>query len=399
MNRKNPSIGRTNPIVCESQSELGREFGRPLSRGEFHQAGWLRYSSVVVGSLLACLSVTGQAQDDAPAQEKVSSPGQPDYYAPWSGQTPKTNSAPAAPKPVAAPKSEAKPETSPQPPMAMPLGAMGMPAPPKTTRNEIALSADYVLGQGNVTLPFGSGLAASGLTVPRSVEDADRESTYYGATYAYSLGQAWYIDLAYSTGDTSGNFTINFGGLPTPMSVSIKDDWYQIYLRYTFPQLRGKRFQAYLRGGVSYVQSDLSADFKSGALTYNQQTETGEYYGNLGLGATYPLYRKGRFQIRLNADAEIFAGQRSTDVKESVTLVGLGLVNPPSGTDSFDGLIYGGYSRATIRFQYELTESGLLRAFLDGGGQVKYSQIDYPNGWFDELLWGPYVRCGLLYSF
>lgn len=348
---------------------------------------------MLICSLLTCVGSASHAQNE---------PGQPNANAPWpaaekSGNLPPPETKKSVePKPAPAPKATTEPAIEPASPpaasAALPPGAMAIPAPPPTTRHELALSADFVLGQGTITLPFGAALG-----VPPRVEDADRDSTYFGATYAYSLGQAWYVDFAYNRGDSSGDFTFN-PGAAIPSSFTIEDDWYQVYLRYTFPQLRGQRLQAYLRAGVSFVQTELTVAGNSPGITYDQRTETQELYGNLGLGMNYPLFRKGRFQIRFNADAEAFYGQRSSDVTESLTL------GPPfnltiPGSDSFDSAVYGGYARATIRFQYELTQSGFLRAFLDGGAQVKYTQIDYPQGWYDELLWGPYVKAGLLYSF
>jgi hypothetical protein len=404
MNRKNPSIGRTSAVIQRMKSKSLPDWACPLSRGEFQRAGWLRYSGAAIGSLLACLSVAGFAQ------EKVNEPNQPDYNAPWSQTKPAAKPAapaakkPAAPKPVEPKPAESKPATAPAPatnptePAGLMPAPLALPAMPKTTRNEIALSADYVLGQGTITLPLGSAIKNVVPGFPQKVNDADRESTYYGASYAYSLGQAWYLDLAYNQGESDGDFAFDAGTTKLSSSFTIEDTWYQAYLRYTFPQLRGKRFQAYLRAGVSYVQTDLSVIGRNVALTVNQQAETDELYGNLGLGMNYPLYRAGRFQIRVNADAEAFFGQRSTDLTESFNLTSPFVLSAASN-DSFDSTVYGGYARATIRAQYELTESGLLRAFLDVGAQVKYTQIDYPQGWFDEVLWGPYVKAGLLYSF
>jgi hypothetical protein len=39
--------------------------------------------------------------------------------------------------------------------------------------------------------------------------------------------------------------------------------------------------------------------------------------------------------------------------------------------------------------------------FADGGVQGTYTFVNYPSGLgtFDELLWGPYVKVGVLFSF
>jgi len=400
MNRKSPSTGQTKLLTRKPEVPALRQ---PLARREFQRAEWGRISGAVLCSVLTCVGAASQAQN---AANPVFDPDQPDHTAPWPEAEKKGNWPPAGAQKPAAPKpTEPQPAATPTPVAApegsaMPAGLLdpiAMPAPPPTTRHELALSADYMMGQGTVTLPFGFSLGQLSPAITPVVVDADQDSTYIGATYSYSLGQAWYLDFAYSQGDTSGDFVnFNVGNVIIPTDFSIEDQWYQAYLRYTFPQLRGQRFQAYLRAGISFVQTELSVT-QTGNASYRQRNENEDLYGNLGLGLSYSLYRKDRFRIRANADLEVFVGQRTYDISESITIFNTVFTT----TDSFDSTVYGAFGKATIRFQYDLNESGLLRAFIDGGAQVKYTQIEYPRGLgnFDEILWGPYIKAGLLYSF
>jgi hypothetical protein len=101
--------------------------------------------------------------------------------------------------------------------------------------------------------------------------------------------------------------------------------------------------------------------------------------------------------VGLQAEAEGFFGTREQDLTESFPNAGISL---PSA--SIDNTLYGGIGRGTVRLEYRLGKSGLLRAFLDAGAQVKFTRIDYPDvaeDTFDELLWGPYAKLGLSYSF
>lgn len=350
---------------------------------------------LAVGAIFSCLPAGAQTNN----QEWE---GLPDPNAPWPSSGKQGNVPPrsdAKPVPVATPAvTPSTTVTSPRTAAITPFDPSALPASEKEIRHELALSADYLIGKGTVTLPFAFSLNQISGSDP-TVVDADRDSAYYGASYAYSLGQSWYLDLGYIHGDSSGDFTFDVG-VPIPAAFAIKDDWYQLYIRYTFPQLRGQRFQAYLRAGVSYVQSDLTVIGTGGGNLYEQQDKTQDIYGNLGLGVSYSVYRQGRFKVRVNADLDVFYGQRSSDVSESVVL------GPPfdsvfSTSDSFNSAVFGGYAKTTIRFQYDLNSSGLLRAFMDGGVQARHTEIEYPAGLGrrDELLWGPYVKAGLLYSF
>jgi len=312
---------------------------------------------------------------------------------------------PGGEPPVSAPSqsvaSPVTPAEQPVPPPATEASSAvpAMPKAPKATKHEVSAAGDFLYGQGQVTMPFNFSLAASGLDVTRAVGTPTRNSTYYGGTLSYSYGQAWFLDLSYAQGSSSGNAQVPLGAnFNLPSSFSIKDDWYQAYIRYTFPSLRGKRLSAYLRGGVSYVTADLTDDSIIPALgLYHQTDKTTDVLGNLGLGVGYSLYTTRRFRIGLQLEGEGFYGNRSQRSLE--TLPGLD-ASFPYKTADIDNTLYGGIGRATVRVEYRLGRSGLFKVFADGGAQVKYTQIQYSGlGTFDELLWGPYVKLGVRYDF
>src|SRR5207302_954548 len=130
---------------------------------------------------------------------------------------------------------------------------------------------------------------------------ADRTSDYIGATISYSFGQAWYLDLSYARGRSSATGPIRFpnviGDPPLDLTTTftIDDDWYQAYVRYTFPALRFTRLSAYLRAGVSFVQADLHASntrpASLGGGFYEQTDQTEDILGNVGFGLVYFVSR------------------------------------------------------------------------------------------------------------
>ncbi|MBE0542005.1 MAG: autotransporter outer membrane beta-barrel domain-containing protein [Verrucomicrobia bacterium] len=273
---------------------------------------------------------------------------------------------------------------------------------PKATKHEISVSADYLLGKGDVTLPLGFSLAKvpglGGNIVP-NVAKPDRDSDYYGATISYSFGQAWYLDLGYARGNSSGDVDVLLGPPPALASkFEIDDTWYQAYVRYTFPRLRGKRLSVYLRAGVSFVEAELTDTTTIPALgLYKQTDDTTDILGNLGFGVGYSLYTSRRVRFGLQVEGEGFYGQRSQDSLEVLPQAGPGF---PFQTAKIDNDLYGGTGRATLRFEYRLGQSGLFKIFADGGVQAKYTEIDYSGlGSYDELLWGPYVKLGIRYAF
>jgi hypothetical protein len=279
---------------------------------------------------------------------------------------------------------------------------------PKATKHEVAVSGDVFLGEGNVTLPLLYSLsqvnAFAGTLTPTAV-DADRKSTYVGATLSYSYGQSWYFDLSYAQGDSSGTVPIDFGGggaAPLPSDFTIKDNWYQAYVKYTFPGLRRGKWSAYLRAGVSFVEADLTDQTLVPALgLYNQTDETTDLLGNLGFGVGYRLYTGKRFRLGLQLEGEGFYGTRSQETLETLDQSVFGLPLSAYQSATIDNKLYGGIGRATLHFEYRLGQTGLMKVFADLGAQAKYTQVSYPSGAgsFDELLWGPYGKLGFSYSF
>lgn len=280
------------------------------------------------------------------------------------------------------------------------------PAAPKIRKNEISASGDYFLGQGNVTLPFGFALAeALSPLVPGglhgTVNKADRTSDYFGGTVSYSYGQAWYLDLAYAHGSSSGNVPVSLSSSSEfqvlNSNFSINDDWYQAYVRYAFPGLRGKSFSAYLRAGFSYVQATLTDQAPIPTFgTYLETDKTDDVLGNVGFGVGYLIYTSRHIRLGAQVEGEGFYGRRSQKINESFPN-DANLVLPEV---SISNDLYGGIGRGTIRFEYRLGRTGTFKIFGDGGIQAKYTWINYSGlGGFTELLWGPYVKAGVRYSF
>jgi hypothetical protein len=272
---------------------------------------------------------------------------------------------------------------------------------PKPTRNEISASGDVMSGQGTVSLPLGyslkKSLGSSGGT-PVAAFTVPRNSIYFGGTISYSYGQAWYVDLSYAKGTSSGSQDIPTGFLGNiPSTFTIDDSWYQIYVKYTFPQLRGKRFSAYLRAGASYVTSDLKDDAQSPAFgRYTQKDSTTDMLGNLGFGLGYTLYSSHKWRVGVQFEGEGFFGDRSQDSLETLSAdAGLKFESA-----NINDSLYGGIGRATVHVEYRFGRSGLFKIFGEGGLEGRYTMVDYPGaGTVNELLWGPYARLGIRYSF
>lgn len=339
----------------------------------------------------------GLAQNAAPR-------GEPDPSAPWPEAERKGLWRGKQQKPELTPASastESKQGTS--------NNEVGLLTSPKTTKHEVSVAGDFMFGQGSVTLPLGFSLAevqGLGAIVP-NVAKPDRESTYYGATVSYSFGQAWYFDFGYIKGSSSGQADVLLSASPDdpllPSDFTIDDEWYQAYVRYTFPKLRGKRLSAYLRAGASFVQATMEDSTVVPALgLYHQTDETQDILGNLGFGATYSVYSSRRLKVGLQVEGEGFYGTRSQESLERLPEAGPSF---PFSTVTIDNTLYGGIGRGTAHVECRLGKTGLFKVFLDGGMQVKYTQVEYPGkgpfsgGSFDELLWGPYAKLGVRYAF
>ena len=62
-------------------------------------------------------------------------------------------------------------------------------------------------------------------------------------------------------------------------------------MRYNFPGLRGKRFGAYMRLGLTYTQADVSGlTDQTASQWYAIQNTTQDLLGNLGFGVSYTLF-------------------------------------------------------------------------------------------------------------
>ncbi len=311
------------------------------------------------------------------------------------------------------PKAPASDET-----MANTNDIPGLGLEPQTTQNQFWVSGDYLIGKGNLSVPFGFGLGKNpGLERLPNLQDLERSSDYFGGTISYSYGQIWYIDVSYSHGDQRANFPLDQAlgtGVGIPEApVTISDDWYQAYFKYAFPKLRGKKVTAYLRAGVTYVQSELSFQntsfsipgrtFRPGEI-YNQKNDTTDILGNLGFGVGYSVFKGERIGLSLQLEGEGFGGSRKQEMDEHSPFQGLG------NKAQIDNWFYGGLGRWTLRLEYAIGRREVLKLFADGGIQARYTLVVYndfrtPNGGFvagstqGELLWGPYVRAGISYSF
>ncbi|PYJ64101.1 MAG: hypothetical protein DME24_00005 [Verrucomicrobia bacterium] len=165
--------------------------------------------------------------------------------------------------------------------------------------------------------------------------------------------------------------------------------------------MRFTRLSAYLRAGVSFVQADLHAiNTRPPPLGgfYEQTDRTEDILGNVGFGLVYFVYRDNRAKLGLQLEGEGFYGHRSQDSREDLHSFDL----YPILNARIDNNLYGGLGRSTVRFEYALGRRGVFKLTADAGMEVKYTRIQYSDfgiGTRDELLWGPYAKIGLKYSF
>jgi hypothetical protein len=413
---------------------------KPFSSG----ASGFRLAPVAALSLLATFELIAQGAADQPAASAPSPVASPAQQTPTADglQTissssltkPKANlgyafftrrlsplpsesakpegSAPAGNTPAAnAPTANASPAVTSAPPPLQPVatdGSIPMSPPllkaPKATKHEVSVSGDMMVGSGTITLPLGyslkESLGSSFGDLQPGAFSVPRDSTFYGGTISYSYGQAWYLDLSYSQGQTSGSQAIDVGWLgELDSKFNIDETWYQAYIKYTFPQLRGKRLSAYLRGGASYGMAELEVNSTISPTTrYIQNDETTDILLNLGGGVGYNMYSSRRFRFGLQGELEAFFGQRAQTTLETLS-ADEGLEFKPKGIDN---TLYGLIGRATMRAEYRLGKSGLFKMYCDLGVETRYTMIDYPGGGTaasDETLFGPYAKLGLRYAF
>ena len=280
---------------------------------------------------------------------------------------------------------------------------------------DVQVSGDYLLGSGTISTPFNFALQGTEFSAPRSVELSDRESTYWGTTLQVTLPSGWAVEFSYARGtsDTSNLATIS--EVDSMVSYQLDDSWYQIFGKYTFPGVSSRRFSAQIRFGGSWVDSELSAQGSFLSTSYSQVNNMTDWLGNVGFGLEYILYetRDYRFKVRGVLEGEGFAGVRNQDIRETVSYPLVDVTAPQvTGTTELDNLIYGGGGRLAIRLFYNVTESGRLKVYADGGVQTRYTRVNYPEVdtstggvqetedlTVGEVLWGPFVRVGLLYRF
>lgn len=293
----------------------------------------------------------------------------------------------------------------------------------KVLDREIGVSGDFLYGNGYVQLPIGEALFKTPFRDEYGIGSgkfttADRKSAlYYGGTLSGSIGKTWYVDVSYSRGSTEGSLNdlpaLDPNALPNLQSTyKITDEFYQFYGKYAFPQFGGTRFGAYLRIGATYSESTATANYLetiSGARGQYGSIAT-DYLGNIGVGGEYFAYRGETFKITTVLEGEAFGGLRNSAIKESLTYDFM-----YSGAIDVDSFVYGGLGRGVLRFAKTLGQEGRWKINVDVGFQGKYLINEFDSIANDlgdktygvrknnvhgtELLWGPYGRVGLSYSF
>lgn len=267
---------------------------------------------------------------------------------------------------------------------------------------QVAVSGDFLEGYGKITLPFGFGITKNSALIVDTVPNValrTRSSTYYGGTFSYSFNSKWSLDFSSSVGSSTATSPELFANHTEEVSFTVDDTWYQLYARYNLP-LDSKSFSTYVRGGATFIDSTLTGTgpFNLGFVTpspYEQHDSVQDVEGNLGFGAAYSFVSRPKLRISAIGEGEGFAGERFQDDTESLNILGAAY----SGTDKFNNLVYGGLARATVRFEYFPGKSKQWRMYLDGGVQSRFTEIDYSIGDHTEVLWGPYVKLGIKYSF
>jgi len=290
----------------------------------------------------------------------------------------------------------------------------------KILDHEIGVSGDFLYGNGYVQLPIGEALFRGtdlGDIGVGKFTTADRKSAlYYGGTLSGSIGKTWYLDVSYSRGTTEGSLQdLNVFGLPSAFIKSdykLSDQYYQMYGKYAFPQFSGTRFAAYLRLGATYSENSASVRYDVlGSVKGEFESKSNDYLGNIGLGSEYYIYRGDSFKVTTMIEGEAFGGLRTSSIQEKINF-GLSY----SAAMDQDSLVYGGLGRGVLRLVKTLGQEGRWKLNADVGFQGKYLINEYDsmangigkqrgtgnsrqNVHGTELLWGPYGRVGLSYSF
>ena len=291
----------------------------------------------------------------------------------------------------------------------------------KILDHEVGVSGDFLYGIGYVQLPIGEALFRGtdlGDIGVGKFTTADRKSAlYYGGTLSGSIGKTWYLDVSYSRGTTEGSLQdLNVFGLPSSFIKSdykLSDQYYQMYGKYAFPQFSGTRFAAYLRLGATYSENSASVAYSVGSVSGGFESISNDYLGNIGLGGEYSVYRGDSFKVTTVIEGEAFGGLRTSSIQENLDVRNQGGLYFNAAMDQ-DSLVYGGLGRGVLRLVKTLGQEGRWKLNVDVGFQGKYLINEYDsmaNGLREgsgksrqnvhgaELLWGPYGRVGLSYSF
>lgn len=280
---------------------------------------------------------------------------------------------------------------------------------------DVQVSGDYLLGNGTISTPFNFALQGTEFSAPEVVELSDRDSTYWGTTLQVTLPSGWAVEFSYARGTSETSNLASISEVDSVVTYQLDDSWYQIFGKYTFPGLSSQRFSTEIRFGGSWVDSELSAQGNFLSTSYSQVNNMTDWLGNLGFGLEYVLKetRDYRFKVIGVLEGEGFAGVRNQDIRETVSYPLVDVTAPQvTGTTELDNLIYGGGGRLALRLFYNVTESGRLKVYADGGVQTRYTRVNYPDVETNvggvqqtqdvtvgEVLWGPFVRVGLLYRF
>lgn len=289
----------------------------------------------------------------------------------------------------------------------------------KILDHEVGVSGDFLYGNGYVQLPIGEALFRGtdlGDIGVGKFTTADRKSAlYYGGTLSGSIGKTWYLDVSYSRGTTEGSLQdLNVFDLPSSFIKSdykLSDQYYQMYGKYAFPQFSGTRFAAYLRLGATYSENSASVTYEAPQFGVKGGFESisNDYLGNIGLGGEYYVYRGDSFKVTTVIEGEGFGGLRTSSIQEKIDLG----VSYSAAMDQ-DSLVYGGLGRGVLRLVKTLGQEGRWKLNVDVGFQGKYLINEYDsmangiqggtgnsrqNVHGTELLWGPYGRVGMSYSF
>jgi len=296
----------------------------------------------------------------------------------------------------------------------------------KILDREIGVSGDFLYGNGYVQLPIHEALFR-GSELQNDVgigkfTTADRKSAlYYGGTLSGSIGKTWYLDVSYSRGTTEGSLNqlgslFNLDDSKSEFYKSdykLSDEYYQMYGKYAFPQFSGTRFAAYLRLGATYSENSASVRYDVlGSVKGEFESKSNDYLGNIGLGSEYYIYRGDSFKVTTMIEGEAFGGLRTSSIEEKLSF------GPQefNGAMDQDSLVYGGLGRGVLRLVKTLGQEGRWKLNADVGFQGKYLINEFDsmgnsvgesggqgnsrqNVHGTELLWGPYGRVGLSYSF